>query len=88
MVSHRVPLVVIGGGWANCLLGSSGKPFEELVPKAVRVAVLVDPANATSAETTLRVQEVARTLGLQIHVLNATTIGEIDAAFATCARPL
>jgi putative tryptophan/tyrosine transport system substrate-binding protein len=62
--------------------------LHELVPKAVRVAVLVDPANATSAETTLRVQEVARTLGLQIHVLNATTIGEIDAAFATCARPL
>jgi ABC-type uncharacterized transport system substrate-binding protein len=60
--------------------------LHELVPKAVRVAVLVDPANATSAGTTLRVQEVARTFGLQIHVLNATTIGEIDAAFATFAR--
>jgi putative ABC transport system substrate-binding protein len=34
----------------------------------------------------LRVQEVARTFGLQIHVLNATTIDEIDVAFATLAR--
>ena len=57
------------------------------MPKAVRVAVLVNPANAPSAETILRdVQEAARTIGLQIQVLNATTIGEIDAAFATLAR--
>jgi putative tryptophan/tyrosine transport system substrate-binding protein len=61
--------------------------LHELVPKAVRVAVLVNPAVATTAETTLRdVQEAARTVGLQIRVLNATTIGEIDAAFATLAR--
>jgi putative tryptophan/tyrosine transport system substrate-binding protein len=61
--------------------------LHELVPKAVRVAVLVNPANPTNAETTLRgVQEVARTFGLQIHVLNASTIGEIDAAFAALAR--
>ena len=39
------------------------------------------------AETTLRdVQEAARTIGLQIQILNASTIGEIDAAFATLAR--
>jgi putative ABC transport system substrate-binding protein len=49
--------------------------------------VLVNPANATVAETTLRdVLEAARTIGLQIHVLNASTSGEIDAAFATLAR--
>jgi putative tryptophan/tyrosine transport system substrate-binding protein len=61
--------------------------LHQLVPKAVRVAVLFNPANATVAETTLReVQEAARTIGLQIQVVNATTIGEIDAAFATLAR--
>jgi hypothetical protein len=60
--------------------------LHEFVPKAVNVAVLVDPANATSAEATLRVQEAARVMGLQIHVLNATTIDEIDAALATLAR--
>jgi hypothetical protein len=57
-----------------------------LVPKAVRFAVLVNPANATAAETTVRnVQEAARVLGLQILVLKASTSGEIDAAFATLA---
>src|SRR5580693_9431289 len=61
--------------------------LHELVPKAARVAVLVNPANVTIAETTLRdVQKAAPTVGLQIQILNATTIGEINAAFATLAR--
>jgi putative ABC transport system substrate-binding protein len=61
--------------------------LHELLPKAVRVAVLLNPANGPSAESTLRaVQEAAPILGLQIQVLNATTIGEIDAVLATLAR--
>jgi putative tryptophan/tyrosine transport system substrate-binding protein len=61
--------------------------LHELVPKADRIAVLVNPANTVSAETALRgVQEAAPTIGLQIRILNASTIGEIDAAFATLAR--
>jgi putative tryptophan/tyrosine transport system substrate-binding protein len=61
--------------------------LHELVPKAVRVAVLVNPANASAAETTLRdVREAAPTIGLQIQILNASTIGEIEAAFANLAR--
>jgi putative ABC transport system substrate-binding protein len=61
--------------------------LHELVPKAARVAVLVNPGNVSSSETTLRdTKEGARSLGLQIRVLNATTIGEIDAAFAALAR--
>jgi putative ABC transport system substrate-binding protein len=61
--------------------------LHDLVPKAVRVAVLVNPANAFATETTLReVQKAAATIGVQIRVLNATTIGEIDAAFAIIAR--
>jgi putative tryptophan/tyrosine transport system substrate-binding protein len=60
--------------------------LHELVPKAVRVAVLFNPANATAAETTLReVQEGARVIGLQIQVLNASTSSEIEAAFAILA---
>jgi putative ABC transport system substrate-binding protein len=59
----------------------------QLVPKAVRVAVLLNPSNATSAEVTLRsVQEAASVNGLQIQVINASTSREIDAAFATLAR--
>jgi putative ABC transport system substrate-binding protein len=61
--------------------------LHDLVPKAVRIAVLVNPANAATAESTLRdVQKVAPTVGLQIQVLNAATPGEIDAAFATLER--
>jgi putative ABC transport system substrate-binding protein len=61
--------------------------LHDLVPKAVRVAVLINPANATTAETTLRdMPEAARVLGLQITVLNASTSREIEAAFATLVR--
>ena len=61
--------------------------LHDLVPKAVRIAVLVNPANAASAEATLRgVQEAAPTIGLQIQILKATKIHEIDAAFAILAR--
>ena len=61
--------------------------LRQLVPKAVRVDVLVDSGNVTTAETTVQeAQKAARAIGLQIHVLNATTIEEIDAAFATLAR--
>jgi len=57
--------------------------LHELVPKAVRVAVLLNPVSSES-ETILRaVQEAARAIGLQIRVLNASTSNEIDAAFAT-----
>jgi putative ABC transport system substrate-binding protein len=57
--------------------------LRELVPSAARVAVLVNPANATTTESTLRgVEPAARAMGLRIQVLNASTIREIDAAFA------
>ncbi|MGA8695524.1 MAG: ABC transporter substrate-binding protein [Xanthobacteraceae bacterium] len=57
--------------------------LHDLVPRAIRVAVLVNPANATAAATAIReMREAAPTMGLQIKtVLNATTGDEIDAAF-------
>jgi putative ABC transport system substrate-binding protein len=61
--------------------------LREMVPTATRVAVLVNPANAANAETTLKeVEAAARTIGLKIQVLNASTSREIDAAFATLGR--
>jgi putative tryptophan/tyrosine transport system substrate-binding protein len=61
--------------------------LRELVPAAVRVAVLVNPATAVITEATLRdVEPAARAMGLQIQVLNASTSREIDAAFATSVR--
>jgi putative ABC transport system substrate-binding protein len=61
--------------------------LHELVPKAVRVAVLVNPGNETSAEATIRnTSEAARALGLQIEILNAGTSREIEAAFTTLVQ--
>ena len=61
--------------------------LHDLVPKAVRIAVLVNPGNTSTAEATLRdIPEAARALGLQIVVLNASTSREIEEAFATLAR--
>jgi putative ABC transport system substrate-binding protein len=60
--------------------------LRELVPKAVRVALLVNPTNTMSTESTLRdVPEAARAIGLQIQILNASTSREIEAAFAAMA---
>jgi putative tryptophan/tyrosine transport system substrate-binding protein len=61
--------------------------LHELLPKAVRVAVLLNPANVPNTESTMReVQDAARAIGLQIHFLKASTSREIDAAFATPPR--
>src|SRR5215510_779869 len=61
--------------------------LHEMVPKAVRVAVLVNPRNSSVVETTVReAQKAAPTMGLQVQILNASTVSEIDAAFATLAR--
>jgi putative ABC transport system substrate-binding protein len=61
--------------------------LRELVPGAARVAVLVNPANATNAERTSRDAEAAaRAMGLQIQVLNASTSRDINSAFATFVR--
>ena len=58
-----------------------------LLPGTARVAVLVNPGNATNAETILRDAEVAaRTMGLQIQTLHASTSREINAAFASLGR--
>jgi putative ABC transport system substrate-binding protein len=61
--------------------------LRELLPAAARVAVLVNPADATRTETVVRdVGAAASELGLQVHVLNASTIREINAAFTNLVR--
>ena len=60
--------------------------LRELIPRASRVALLVNPANIT-AEPTLRAAEsAADALALNIQVLNASTSREINAAFASLGR--
>src|SRR5262249_28675570 len=66
------------------LLAKRLELLRQLVPAAVRVAVLVNPADARNTETTLReVEAAARAMQLQIHVVRASTSHDIDAAFAT-----
>jgi putative ABC transport system substrate-binding protein len=61
--------------------------LHDLLPMAVRIAVLVNPGNVVSAEGALHgAQQAAGAIGLQIRVLKATTIGGIDAAFASFAQ--
>jgi len=60
--------------------------LHELVPKAVRIAVLVNPANPASESALRDIPDAARAMGLQIQVLKASTRSEIEAAFATLVR--
>jgi putative ABC transport system substrate-binding protein len=61
--------------------------LHELVPTATIIALLVNPTNPTNAETLSRqLQAAARTLGLQLHVLHASTEREFDAVFASLPR--
>jgi putative ABC transport system substrate-binding protein len=61
--------------------------LRDLLPTAKRVAVLVNPAEATNTGSVVKDAEgAARAMGLQIEVLNASTSREIDAAFATIVR--
>jgi ABC-type uncharacterized transport system substrate-binding protein len=61
--------------------------LRELIPGVGRLAVLVNPSNATISETTVRVVEAAaRGMGVQVQVFNAGTSREIDAAFANLVR--
>jgi putative ABC transport system substrate-binding protein len=61
--------------------------LHEMVPTAAVMAALINPTDPPLAEpATKDVQAAGRTLGLQIHILHASTQGEIDAAFATLLK--
>jgi putative ABC transport system substrate-binding protein len=72
----------------NVELGSKQlELLHELVPTATVVALLVNPTNRNLTETTTSdAQAAARTLGLQLHVVTASSQGEIDTAFATLVQ--
>jgi len=57
--------------------------LHDLIPTATIVGLLVNPTDPRAETQTSDMQEAAHTLGLQIHVLNASTEGEIDTAFAS-----
>ena len=77
-------------GWTITNVELGPKQLEllhELIPTASSIALLVNAANPVLAEpTTKNVQAAARTLGLQLHVLNASADQEIAAAFVTVVQ--
>ena len=60
--------------------------LRELVPTATLIAVLLNPAMPTFDSQLKDVEEAARAVGQRLHILRASTDGEIDAAFATAAQ--
>src|SRR5262245_27009019 len=61
--------------------------LHEMVPSATNIAMLVNPTNPTIAEPFSRaLQAAARALGLQLHVLYASSERDIEAAFATLVK--
>jgi ABC-type uncharacterized transport system substrate-binding protein len=57
--------------------------LHEVVPKASTMALLVNPTDPTLAETTTKeLKAAAHTLGLELHILNASTERDFDAVFA------
>jgi putative tryptophan/tyrosine transport system substrate-binding protein len=61
--------------------------LRELLPKATRIGLLVNPGNVGNTERVVKDAEAAATaIGLQIQVLNASNSDEIDAAFATLVK--
>jgi putative ABC transport system substrate-binding protein len=61
--------------------------LRDVVPRALHVAVLVNPANAANAEATVRdVEAAAHAMALQVQIFKARTGGEIQSAFESLAR--
>jgi putative ABC transport system substrate-binding protein len=60
--------------------------LRELVPRATRVAVVVNPADVLTETQLKDVEAAARTMGVQIQVFNADSSAEINTAFEAIGR--
>jgi ABC-type uncharacterized transport system substrate-binding protein len=60
--------------------------LHELVPKATAIAFLVNPANPVAASQIQEIREPARSLGLRVHVLEASSERQIEIAFETLTQ--
>ena len=60
--------------------------LHDLIPTATIIGLLLNPNDPRAETQSGDMQEAAHALGLQIHIINASTEGEIDSAFATLAR--
>ena len=60
--------------------------LHELVPNAVTIGALVNPSYADAELQLKELQDASAATGLQPHILNASTKGEIDTAFASLVQ--
>ena len=60
--------------------------LHDLIPTATVIGLLLNPNDPRAETQSAEMQEAAHALGLQIHIVNASTEGEIDSAFATLAQ--
>jgi putative tryptophan/tyrosine transport system substrate-binding protein len=60
--------------------------LHELVPAATVIAVLVNPTNPTSDAEASELQRAAQVLGVRLHILNASTDGDLDLTFVNAVR--
>ena len=78
---------ITGVSWFSAELGPKRLALlHELVPGARTVALLINPHSAEAIRQPAEMQEAARTMGLEMVVLNARTASDIDTAFGVMAK--
>jgi putative ABC transport system substrate-binding protein len=60
--------------------------LRELLPTVTTIGALINPASANAEKETSDMQAAAGTLGVQLHIVHASTEGDLDMAFATLAQ--
>jgi putative tryptophan/tyrosine transport system substrate-binding protein len=74
---------VTGVSWFSAELGPKRLALlHDLVPTATTVALLLNPNNAETARQPAELQDAARALGLQLVMLHASSVGDIEESFA------
>jgi len=69
------------------LVGKQLELLREIVPAASRIAIMIDPANPSTAEKTVKdVAAASPAIGLHTKTFTASTSGDIDATFSTLVR--
>jgi putative ABC transport system substrate-binding protein len=72
--------------YVGALVAKRLELLRELVPQAITIGFLTNPTNLISERDTIDLQTAAGSVGQQIIVLNASTVDELDTAFATAAQ--
>jgi putative ABC transport system substrate-binding protein len=78
---------VTGMGVFNATLGAKRIELtKELMPGADGIAYLLNPSHPSSENESKRALAAARALGIELHVLNASTEYDLDTVFADVAK--